>query len=88
MNEGKRILKSLPFTYERGVLVIVVDYYYTKCSYDLAIPLFRTASGQRSFAYRSVKIWNDLDDSLKSSLSVVSFKKKRSDSLLGDVTAI
>ena len=29
------------------------------------IPLFKTASGQRSFAYRAVKIWIDLDDSFK-----------------------
>lgn len=29
------------------------------------IPLFKTASGQRSFTYRAVKIWIDLDDLFK-----------------------
>ena len=32
---------------------------------SLEIPLFKTASGQRSFTYRAVKIWIDLDDSFK-----------------------
>ena len=28
---------------------------------SLKIPIFKTASGEQSFAYRAVKIWNDLD---------------------------
>ena len=54
---------------------------YTRNRNDLAIPLFRTVSGQRSFAYRSVKIWNDLKSPLKSSTSVATFKKKLRDSI-------
>ena len=54
---------------------------YTRNRNDLAIPLFRTVSGQRSFAYRSVKIWNDLKSPLKSSTSVGTFKKKLRDSI-------
>ena len=56
---------------------------YTCYRNDLAIPLFRTVSGQRSFAYRSVKIWNDLKSPLKSSTSVATFKnfKKLRDSI-------
>ena len=54
---------------------------YTRNRNDLAIPLFRTVSGQRSFAYRSVKIWNDLKSPLKSSTFVATFKKKLRDSI-------
>ena len=54
---------------------------YTRNRNDLAIPLFRTVSGQRSFAYRLVKIWNDLKSPLKSSTSVATFRKKLRDSI-------
>ena len=36
----------------------------------LNIPLFRTASGQRTFYYRTIKLWNNLESFLKLSLSV------------------
>lgn len=41
----------------------------------LQIPLHRTTSGQRSFRYRAVTIWNNLESSLKQVISIHSFKK-------------
>ena len=37
----------------------------TRNSQQLNIPLFRTATGQRSFQYRAVSLWNSLDKDLK-----------------------
>ena len=34
----------------------------------LHVPQYKTASGQRSFRYRAVKIWNTTDDNLKNLL--------------------
>ena len=31
----------------------------------LNIPLYKTATGQRTFHYRTVKLWNSLDYTLK-----------------------
>ena len=36
----------------------------TRSSQKLNIPLFRTASGQRTFYYRTVKLWNNLESFL------------------------
>ena len=47
----------------------------TRSSQKLNIPLFRTASGQRTFYYRTVKLWNNLISSLKLSPSVKIFKR-------------
>jgi hypothetical protein len=48
----------------------------TTCnSQQLNIPLFKTASGQRTFYYRIVTLWNELDSSLKLSKNVFTFKK-------------
>ena len=41
----------------------------------LNIPLFKTATGQKTFYYKSVSIWNKLDPSLKLCKSPASFKK-------------
>ena len=46
----------------------------TRQSNDLNIPLCRLATGQRSFAYRGAKIWNELSDDLRSLTSVKAFK--------------
>jgi hypothetical protein len=44
-------------------------------TYDsLQIPLFKTAAGQRSFTYRAVHIWNNLDKNLKDCSSLKTFK--------------
>ena len=44
--------------------------------------LNKTASGQRSFYYRTVSLWNSLDTSLKLSDSVHIFKKNMKTQLL------
>ena len=41
----------------------------------LHIPLFSTATGQRSFRYRAVGLWNSLDNELKK-LGLATFKIK------------
>ena len=42
---------------------------------SLHIPLCNTVSGQRSFRFRAVKLWNNLDNELKQ-LPFGTFKKK------------
>ena len=39
-------------------------------------PLFRRATGQRSFQYRAVSLWNSLDKDLKLSKNLGVFKRK------------
>ena len=46
----------------------------TRQSKQLHKPLYRTSKAQKSFLYRASTIWNDLDDSLKFSTTVQSFK--------------
>ena len=43
---------------------------------DLAIPMFRTGNGQRSFAYRGASLWNSLDLETKMAPSINAFKSK------------
>ena len=43
---------------------------------DLAIPMFRTGNGQRSFAYRGASLWNSLDLETKVAPSINAFKSK------------
>jgi len=40
----------------------------------LDIPLLKTTTGQRSFYYQAVKLWNDLTDRLKFFRNVNTFK--------------
>ena len=54
----------------------------TRSSQKLNIPLFRTASGQRIFYYRTVKLWNNLESFLKLSPSVEIFKRSLRSQLL------
>ena len=54
----------------------------TRSSQLLNIPLFKTASGQRSFYYRTVSLWNSLDTSLKLSDCVHIFNKNMKTQLL------
>jgi hypothetical protein len=44
--------------------------------------LYKTAAGQRTFHYRAVKIWNDIDDELKKIPELKVFKKKLKEHLL------
>ena len=46
----------------------------TRSGQKLNIPLFKTASGQRTFHYRTIGLWNNLDPLLKSSCLVQVFK--------------
>ena len=46
----------------------------TRSSQKLDIPLSRTASGQRTFYYRTVKLWNNVESFVKLSPSVKIFK--------------
>ena len=48
----------------------------------LNIPLFKTATGQKTFYYKSVYIWNKLDPSLKLCKSPASFKTAEKNHLL------
>ena len=45
----------------------------------LQIPRFKTTTGQRTFSYRAVKLWNNLDKDIKDSKSLNSFKKALKD---------
>ena len=49
----------------------------------LHVPQYKTASGQRSFRYRAVKIWNTTDDNLKN-LPFGIFKSKLKDKMLAE----
>ena len=41
---------------------------------SLQIPLFKSAAGQRSFSYRAVNYWNNLNRNIKSAKTLKSFK--------------
>ena len=51
-------------------------------NYCLNIPSYKTTTGQRTFRYRAVKIWNDIDDELKKIQELKVFKKKLKEHLL------
>ena len=48
----------------------------TRSSSQLNIPLFKTKSGQRSFYYRTVTLWNALKPHFKLGESLIIFKRK------------
>ena len=54
----------------------------TRSSQMLNIPLLKTTTGQRSFYYQGVKLWNDLSDRLKLCENVQSFKHAMRKNLL------
>ena len=54
----------------------------TRSSQKLNIPLFRTVSGERTFYYRTFKLWNNLESFLKLSPSVEIFKRSLRSQLL------
>ena len=56
----------------------------TRNSQLLDVPLFRTASGQRTFQYRATSLWNALQPALKLSPSVTAFKRLLRQKLLND----
>ena len=46
----------------------------TRNSQMLHIPLYRTATGQRTFYFRTVKLWNSLDNAYKLKPTLTDFK--------------
>ena len=58
----------------------------TRSSQMLNIPRFRTASGQRSFCYRAVTLWNSLSNDLKLCESVNVFKRRLRSRLLSNLS--
>ena len=48
----------------------------TRNSQMLNIPLFRSATGQKTFHYRIVNIWNNLNNNIKLCIDVNSFRNK------------
>ena len=56
----------------------------TRNNNKLQIPLYKTFSGQRTFAYRAVSLWNSLDEGLQSSTSVKAFKRSLKSSILNE----
>jgi len=54
----------------------------TRGSQLLNIPLFKSTSGQKTFHYRAVSLWNQLDDSFKLIESVANFKRRLRSQLL------
>ena len=48
----------------------------------IQIPLFRTAAGQRTFAFRGAKIWNNLNADVRENTNLCSFKKTLKSQLL------
>ena len=57
----------------------------TRNSPMLNIPLFRSATGLKTFHYRIVNIWNNLDNNIKLSIDVSSFRNKLGGTLLGNL---
>jgi hypothetical protein len=55
---------------------------YTRNHDSLNIPMFRTATGQRTFQYRAASIWNNLNNQLKSHTSLKKFKVELKEQLL------
>ena len=56
----------------------------TRNSQQLNIPRFKTATGQKTFHYRSVSIWNKLDSSLKLCKNPAIFKRALKTQLLNE----
>ena len=72
-----KCLNNLAPTYLRNRFVKRTDLHIrqTRNNNLLDIPLFRTASGQKSFHYGAVKIWNNLESDLKEIQSLRQFKR-------------
>ena len=61
-----------------------VNRYTTRSSQLLNVPLFATASGQRTFHYRTVTIWNSLESNLELCSNETVSKKRLRSKLLGE----
>ena len=60
----------------------IVSHRETRNSQMLNIPLFRSATGQKTFHYRTVNIWNNLNNNVKLCIDVKSFRNKLRGALL------
>ena len=56
----------------------------TRSSQKLNILLFKTKTGQRSFSYRIVNIWNNLPSEIKLSKCLNNFKRHLREQLMKD----
>ena len=66
---------SLPdYLCEKFTLRSEISGRVTRRSNKIHKPLYRTSTAQKSFLFRASTLWNDLNESLKSKPSVVSFK--------------
>ena len=73
----KCINKLVPdYLFEKFTLRSQIHSRNTRQHDQLNIPRCRLTTGQRSFTYRSAKLWNNLRDNVKSSDSVKVFRKK------------
>ena len=43
---------------------------------DVRVPLFKTANGQKSFAYRGAHLWKNLESKVKKAPSLFVFKHR------------
>ena len=55
----------------------------TRSSGALDLPLCRLSTGQRSFAFRGAKLWNSLNDNIKSLKRPKNFRRHFANVLLG-----
>ena len=60
----------------------------TRNSQKLYIPFLKTASGQRTFYYRTVSLWNSFDSSLKLCRNVKIFIRSLRSTLLQEIYGI
>ena len=60
----------------------IVRIWETRNSQMLNIPLFRSATGQKTFHHRTVNIWNNLNNNVKLCIDVKSLKNKLRGALL------
>ena len=73
----KCINKLVPdYLFEKFTLRSQIHSRNTRQHDQLNIPRCRLTTGQRSFTYRSAKLWNNLRDNVKTSDSVKVFRKK------------
>ena len=94
LERGKKLSSSSRQIYERGwwaapilsklELNVLVDPPHNYIIINLYVPLYKTFSGQRTFAYRAVSLWNSLDEGLQSSTSVKAFKCSLKTSMLNE----
>ncbi|CAH3114601.1 unnamed protein product, partial [Pocillopora meandrina] len=79
-------INRVKHVFDRSTLITIINTLFlmrgnvsgctTRSSQLLHIPLYKTKSGQRTFYYRTVSLWNSLDNDLKLCNSSSNFKRK------------